>query len=149
MWHGEYRTETDVSAQRLFDTILDINHWPSWDAGLEATRLTAPVAAGASFTLKPKGGPTVKMTVDTVKPFLFVDTAHLFLAKMRTTHEYTDRGAETAIRFTVEVWGPLGFFWRRVVGENQIREAPAQMSSFIEYARKKIQRDVHSDIPVA
>jgi hypothetical protein len=65
-----------------------------------------------------------------------VDTAHLLGAKMRTTHEYLPQGGQTRIRLGIEVWGPLGFLWRKVVGEKQIKEAPAQVAAFIEYARK-------------
>ena len=54
---------------------------------------------------------------------------------MRTTHEYVQRGSDTEIRFVVEVWGVLGFVWRRVVAENQVKEAPVQIAAFIRYAR--------------
>jgi hypothetical protein len=75
------------------------------------------------------------MTIDVIQPHRLVDTAHLFLAKMRTSHQYIQSGNQTTIRFTVEVWGLLGFFWRKVVGENQIREAATQTAALVSYAR--------------
>jgi hypothetical protein len=33
------------------------------------------------------------------------------------------------------VWGPLGLLWRKVLGETQIKEAPAQLAAFVAYAR--------------
>jgi hypothetical protein len=75
------------------------------------------------------------MSIDEIKPYQFADIAHLFLAKMRTSHEFLSENNQTTIRFKVEVWGLLGFFWRRVVAENQIKGAVTQTVSFISYAR--------------
>jgi hypothetical protein len=38
------------------------------------------------------------MSIDELRPHLLVDTAHLFGAKMRTTHEYTQESGQTTIR---------------------------------------------------
>ncbi len=54
---------------------------------------------------------------------------------MAWQNEYTQRGSTTHIRLKIETWGLLGFFWRKVVGENQIKEAPEQMKAFIYHAR--------------
>ena len=135
MWRAQYEMVTDVSASALYRAIADVNNWPKWDNGLEYTHLEGQAKPGARFLLKPRGGPKVKMSIDELRPHLLVDTAHLLGAKMRTTHEYTQESGQTTIRFGVELTGPLGFFWRRVVAEKQIREAPAQLAAFISYAR--------------
>jgi hypothetical protein len=75
------------------------------------------------------------MSIDEVRPYMLVDTAHLLGAKMRTTHEYVAGGGQTTVHFGIEVSGPLGFFWRKVVAEKQIKEAPAQLAAFVAYAR--------------
>jgi hypothetical protein len=136
MWQAKYETTTDVPAEKLFRAISDINNWSKWDDGLESTKLEGIAREGAEFTLKPKGGPNVKLTIDEIRPYRLVDTAHLLLAKMRTSHEYVQSGGQTTIRFQVEVWGLMGFFWRKVVGENQIKEAATQTQALINYARK-------------
>jgi uncharacterized protein YndB with AHSA1/START domain len=136
MWQARYETTTDVAAEKLFRAITDINNWNKWDVGLESTRLDGVARQGAVFSLKPKGGPQVKLTIDEIRPYCLVDTAHLLLARMRTSHEYVQSGGKTTIRFQVEVWGLLGFFWRKVVGENQISEAAAQTRALVDYARK-------------
>lgn len=136
MWQAKYETTTDVPAEKLFRAISDINNWGKWDDGLESTKLEGIAREGAEFTLKPKGGPNVKLTIDEIRPYRLVDTAHLFLAKMRTSHEYVQSGGQTIIHFQVEVWGLMGFFWRKVVGENQIKDAAAQTQALINYARK-------------
>lgn len=136
MWQDKYETTTDVPAEKLFRAITDINNWSKWDEGLESTRLEGVAKQGAAFTLKPTGGPNVQLTIDELRPYCLVDTAHLFLAKMCTSHEYVQNGDPTAICFQVEVWGLMGFFWRKVVGENQIKGAAAQTQALINYARK-------------
>ena len=138
MWTGKYETTTNVPAQRLFEVICDVNHWNKWDSGLEYAELEGAAVEGASFMLKPKGAPIIGMSIDAVKPFIFVDTAHLLLAKMRTTHEYVQSGSDTRILFKIEITGLLGFLWRRALGEKQIEEAPAQMVAFIAYARGSV-----------
>ncbi|MBK8188794.1 MAG: SRPBCC family protein [Cellvibrio sp.] len=135
MWKGQYKTTTDVPAEKLFRVISDVNNWNKWDDGLEFTKIEGVAKSGASFVLKPKGGPNVKMTIDEIEPYRLVDTAHLFLAKMRTSHEYVQSGDLTTIQFSVEVWGALGFFWRKVVAENQVKEAATQTAALVSYAR--------------
>jgi hypothetical protein len=84
MWQAQYETTTDVPAEKLFCAITDINNGNKWDDGLEFTELEGAVIQGASFVLKPKGGPNMRMTIDEIRPYLLVDTAPLFLAKKQT-----------------------------------------------------------------
>ncbi len=135
MWRAQYEMVTDVPASALHRAIADVNNWPTWDSGLEYTHLEGQAKPGASFVLKPKGGPKVQMSIDEVRPYLLVDTAHLLGAKMTTTHEYVQKGNQTTIRFGIQMRGPLGFLWRKVVGERQIKEAPAQLAAFVTYVR--------------
>src|SRR5437667_5465992 len=135
MWKAQYEMTTDVAPTALYRAITDVNNWSKWDTGLEYTRLEGDVKPGTAFVLKPKGGPKVRMMIDEVRPHVLVDTAHLLGAKMRTTHEYVQQGNQTTIRLGIEVTGPLGFLWRKVVGEKQIKEAPAQLAAFVTYVR--------------
>jgi hypothetical protein len=88
----------------------------------------------ATFLLKPKDGPEVKMSVEDAAQYRLVDTAHLIGAKLRTTHEYVPTGTGTTIHFGIER-GPIGFLWRRILGEPRIEEAPTQLAAFVAYAR--------------
>ncbi|HEY2896090.1 MAG TPA: hypothetical protein VGJ12_03050 [Gemmatimonadaceae bacterium] len=126
---------TDVPPQTLHRVITDVNSWSRWDAGLEYTRMDGAVRPGATFILKPKGGPKVSMSIDDAAAHRLVDTAHLLGAKLRTTHEYIPTGSQTLVRFGIELWGPLALLWRKLLGESQIKEAPAQLAAFIAYAR--------------
>lgn len=137
MWQAQYETTTDVPAEKLYRAICDINNWNKWDGELEWTKLEGVAGVGAAFTLKPKDGPKVKLMIDEMRPYLQVDTAHFFLGKLRHSHEYVQVGDKTSVRFKVETWGVLGFFWRKVIGENQIKAAAKQTQALIEYVREQ------------
>ncbi len=138
MWHGTFETSTDVEAVKLFDALADINNWKTWDDGLEYTTIAVSPQAGADFVLKPKGGPKTRMSIERFsRPAIFSDVAHLPLGKMRTTHEFSTVGGRTIIRLTVDVWGVLGFLWRRVIAQKQIETAPQQTEAFIAYTRTR------------
>lgn len=136
MWQSSYTTQTDVPAEQLYRAITNFNNWANWDEGLEYTQLTGQAVTGGHFVLKPKGGPLVKMTIEKMWPYEVVDVAHLPFAKMRTTHKYVTEGDKTLVHMEVQIWGLLGFLWRKIIGENQIKDAPAQTEAFIAYARQ-------------
>jgi hypothetical protein len=79
----------EVSPAQLYAAIADVQRWPEWDPELDSIVHDGSLAPGAVFWLKPRGGPTVKMTVEQAKPAaLFSDLAHLPLATMRTRHAF-------------------------------------------------------------
>lgn len=135
MWQAKFQTTTDVPAENLYRAITDFNAWNKWDEGIEHTQLMSDAKPGGVFMLKPKGGPAVKITIEKMEPYEVIDVAHLPLAKMRTSHRYVRVGDTTHIHMELQIWGPLGFLWRKIIGENQIREAAAQTQAFINYAR--------------
>ena len=113
MWKALYETTTDVPPEVLFRAISNINAWPEWDRGLEFARIEGPAEEGSRFVLKPKGGPNVKMSIEQLHfPSRMVDVAHLPLAKLRTSHEFLQVGNQTTVRFSIQLSGPLGLFWR-------------------------------------
>lgn len=135
MWQANFTTTTDVPAENLYRAITDFNAWNRWDDGIEYTQLEGEAKAGSQFVLKPKGGPAVKITIEKMWPYEVVDVAHLPLAKMRTVHKYERIGDTTHIKMQLQIWGPLGFVWRKLIGEGQIKEAEQQTRALVEYAR--------------
>jgi hypothetical protein len=133
-----YETDTAVSAEKLFRAKTDIRHWPEWDSELETTFLDAPLAAGSPFMLKPKGGPKVSMRIEALEaPRRFVDMALLPLAKMRTSTEFLPSANGTRIRVVIEVFGPLAFFWDRVVARKLAADCEQQTQAFIAAAERR------------
>jgi uncharacterized protein YndB with AHSA1/START domain len=133
-----YETDTAVPAEKLFHAKTDIPHWPEWDSELEATTFDAPLAAGSPFMLKPKGGPKVSMRIEAVEaPRRFVDLALLPLAKMRTSTEFLPSGSGTRIRVVIEVFGPLAFFWDRMVARKLAADCEQQTRQIIAAAERR------------
>jgi ligand-binding SRPBCC domain-containing protein len=131
-----YEAVVSPSPERLFRAIADVASWPVWDSELESVEPPSTVLAGTGFALKPRGGPRVRMTIESVEANRrFVDVSHLPLAKMRTSHEFTpEAGGGTRVRVTIEVSGPLGFLWDRIVARKQAAGARAQTAAFARYA---------------
>jgi len=137
MWQAHFQTTTDVPAEYLYCALTNFNAWNQWDDGIEYTELLGDAKAGSEFTLKPKGGPAVKIVIEKMWPYEVIDVAHLPLAKMRTIHKYERVGDATHIYMELQIWGPLGFLWRKIIGENQMKDAAAQTEALIEYAREE------------
>lgn len=130
-----HHTRCSVDPARLYRALADIPHWPEWGDDLEWTRIDSPVETGAAFRLKPKGGPTVSMQVEAAQaPYRFADVARLPLARMRTVHEFTTVGPETLITIVIEMFGPLGFLWDRLVARKQAAGTAAQTQRLIAFA---------------
>lgn len=130
-----YETRCSTDPDRLYRAITDIGRWPEWGGDLEWARIEAPAETGASFTLKPKGGPKVAMLVEeATRPRRFTDLAALPLARMRTSHEFTPAGHGTLITIVIEVFGPLAFLWDRIVARRQAADTPRQTQRLIAFA---------------
>ena len=50
-------------------------------------------------------------------------------------HEYVRVGDVTHIHMDLQIWGLLGFVWRKIIGENHIKDAAVQTQALIDYAR--------------
>ena len=138
MWQYIYKHTTNVSAEQLWATIIDIENWNTWDSEIESTKLNGPLEVGTCFMLKPKGGPTVKLTVEEfTRPTRFADLAHLPLGRMRTIHEFHPVASGTEISVTIQITGIFGFLWRKVIGEKQAAGMPSQTLRFIEQAKNR------------
>jgi hypothetical protein len=50
-------------------------------------------------------------------------------------HKYVRVGDTTHIHMDLQIWGLLGFVWRKIIGENHIKDAAVLTQAFIDYAR--------------
>jgi ligand-binding SRPBCC domain-containing protein len=133
-----YEVVVNTAPEKLWLAIADVRRWPDWDAGLEAIEVEGEVARGSLFRLKPRGGPAVTMSVETMEsPRCFVDVAHLPLAKMRTSHEFGAEPGGTRIRLTIQVSGPLGLLWDLLIARKQSKEARGQTEAFVRFAERR------------
>jgi hypothetical protein len=137
MWTKSYSTTvkgTDVD--RLWQIWSDVDAWHTWQSDLDYAKLEGVFAAGSTFLLKPKGGPRVRIALLSVEPKRrFVDLTRFPLARMYGAHEFIARGDEVEIRTSVTVEGPLGFLWRKLVGEGVAKSLPEQTRGLVARAR--------------
>jgi hypothetical protein len=128
----------DVDRERLFRTLADVESWPAWDPGIEGIDCGGVPSAGTRFRLRPKGGPAVTMTIETLEaPSLFADLAHLPLARMRSRHELlpTEDGG-TVLRHVIETVGPLAWLWDRLLVRKIADDLPHQAERMAAFARQ-------------
>lgn len=139
MWKGIATIITQkATINQLWNTLTDIQNWNTWDHDIAWTSIKGPVKQGAEFYLKPKDGPKTKLHVsEYTAPNVFSDVAHLPLAKMRTTHRFTQTEQGVKIDIEVEVTGLLSFVWSRIIAQNQIKGAEQQTQNLIEKACKQ------------
>lgn len=130
-----HETRCATEPGRLYQAITDIGRWPEWGGDLEWARIGTPARTGASFFLKPKGGPKVAMLIEEAEaPCRFVDLAKLPLARMRTSHEFARVGSETIVTIVIEVFGPLAFLWDRIIARPQAADTAPQTQRLIAFA---------------
>lgn len=130
-----YETVVTTSPEKLFRAISDISNWPRWGGDLESTEHDGSLSPGTRFSLKPRGGPRVAMSIEAAEaPHRFVDLAHFPLGRMRTTHEFLEEKAGTRVRITIEVFGPLAFLWDHVVAKKQASSAAVETVGLARYA---------------
>lgn len=138
MWKGNVTIITQkATINQLWNTLTDIQNWNTWDQDIAWTSIEGPVKLGSEFYLKPKDGPKTKLHVsEYTAPNVFSDVAHLPLAKMRTTHRFTQTEQGIEIHIEVEVRGLLSFIWSRIIAQNQIKGAEQQTQNLIDKACK-------------
>lgn len=54
-FHREFSTTTSAPRSAIWSLWTDINHWSSWNAGVEQAQLTGPFVVGATFSMTPGG----------------------------------------------------------------------------------------------
>lgn len=137
MWSKSYSVVTkDVTGQQMWKLFADVNHWHTWDTGIEFARMEGRFEKGNFFTLRPKGGPNVKIELlETIENEMFLDVTRFPLAKMYDQHTFERTPDGLRITNTITVTGLLGFFWRKVVAQKIVDNLPADVQQQIRAAK--------------
>lgn len=136
MWKFDYEKETDVSVDKLWAVLKDIEQWHKWDNEIEYCKLHGTVAKGETYTLKSKIAPKIKITIEEHQaPNRHVDLTHFPLGRMRIQHILTNNGEKTVIKIKAEIWGVLGFIWQKFIGEKVAAGMEENVNAFICEAR--------------
>lgn len=137
MWSKRHVSKVrGLSVEQVWKVWSDINGWHTWQKDLEFARLEGEFAAGNSFILKPKGGPKVKIELQSVVPLKsFTDLTRFPGAKMLGHHEFNVKGDELEVATEMTIRGPLSFLWRKLVAEGVANGMREQTENLIARAR--------------
>jgi hypothetical protein len=138
MWTKSHSLITNkATKEQMWKLFADVNNWNSWDQGIEYAKMEGKFEKGNYFTLKPKGGPKVKIQlVETIENKMFVDYTKFPLAKMYGEHVFEETSEGLKITTTMKVSGALAFLWRKLVAENIANALPQEMEQQVNYASK-------------
>lgn len=138
MWIKSYSIVTkDVTKEQMWKLFSDVNNWHSWDSGIDFAKLEDKFEKGNFFTLKPKGGPKVKVKLlETFVNKSFLDVTKFPLAKMYDRHTFEETPNGLKITNTISVKGILSFLWIKLVAQNIVNALPVDMKKQIETASK-------------
>ena len=136
MWTKSHSLITDkVTKEQIWKLFEDVNQWHQWDTGIEYAKLNGKFEKGNYFTLKPKGGPEVKVELLETKPYdSFLDLTRFPLAKMYDNHSFENTPEGLKITNTISVSGILSFLWIKLVAKKIAESMPEDMIKQIERA---------------
>lgn len=138
MWTRSHTIVTkDVTKEQMWQLFADVNNWQTWDQGIEYARMNGKFEKGNYFTLRPKGGPDVKIELyEIIQNKRFTDLTRFPLAKMYGDHELEETADGLKITTTMTVTGPLGFLWRKLVAQKIVDNLAADMQVQVKAASK-------------
>ena len=91
---------------------------------------------GTQFTLKPNGGPKIKIILSKViTNKQFTDYCKFFGATMYDDHQLEETPQGLQIKNIISVKGPLSFIWVKLVAKNVANSVPKQMDELVGLAR--------------
>ncbi len=136
MWTKSHSIVTkEVSKEQMWRLFADVNNWHKWDNGIEFAKLEGNFEKGNFFTLRPKGGPNVKVELlETVENHRFLDVTKFPFAKMYDLHTFEDTIDGLKVTNTITVKGLLGFLWVKIVAQKIVDALPKDMQEQIKAA---------------
>ncbi len=137
MWKRTHSIVTkEITSNQIWKLFSDVNNWHTWDEGIEYARIEGKFEAGNYFTLRPKGGPDVKVKLlKTEKNVGFLDVTSFPLAKMYDEHVFEETSDGLKITNTITVKGLLSFLWVKIVAEKIALSLPQDMLNQVRAAR--------------
>ncbi|MDR1182136.1 MAG: SRPBCC family protein [Bacteroidales bacterium] len=136
MWSKSHSIVTkEVTKEQMWKLFADVNNWHTWDKGIEFARLEGKFEVGNFITLRPQGGPDVKMELPVViENERFLSIAKFPLAKMYDDHLFEETNGGLKITITITVKGLLSFLWVKLVARKNAEALPADMQEQIKAA---------------
>jgi hypothetical protein len=133
MWTRTYSKRIKgLAADKVWAVWSDINRWTEWQDDLESAKLEGEFKVGNTFTIRPKGGPNVKIAIHRAeKNVNFTDITKFPLAKMTGSHDLIQHGDELELRTTMTVTGLLTFLWVKIVAQGVADKLESQTDALV------------------
>jgi len=128
-------TTHDATKEQIWTLWTDINNWHQLKADIEWAKLNGPFMQGDSFIIKPQGAKETTFVIEKCIPYQeFTDSTRLFDATMFSFHklEETNEGLNVAVAICIS--GPLTFMWRKIFGEDMVKNLPDNIIAQIQQA---------------
>ncbi|MFN6379091.1 MAG: hypothetical protein ACK4WD_07440 [Flavobacteriales bacterium] len=136
MWKHHFEQETQVPLESLWQVLANVQGWVNIDKNIDKLVINESPKKGTRFTLKPKGGPTLKFEIETfIPPYQYADLCKMPGAAMKTLHTLQRIDEKTTIiNVDIEILGPMSWLWGLTVGKKHAAGLPAQTKEFIKAA---------------
>jgi len=138
MWTRSYSIVTkEVTKEQMWKLFADVNNWHSWDKGIEYAKMEGDFKTGNSITLKPQGGPEIKVEIlDVIENKRFLDVSIFPWTRLYDDHLFEETEDGLKITITIRLEGSLWFVWRKLVAQNIVDNLPREMLEQIKFASK-------------
>lgn len=136
MWTASYsKVIKSVKKEAIWQRWSDVSTWQEWMPNIESCKLDKTFVTGSRITLKPKGSSAVTVElVEVKKDQRFIGCTRFFGATMYDIHEMHQDPQGIRLTVTLKVTGPLGFFWRKLVGEKIEANLPKLVNNLASLA---------------
>ena len=137
MWSRSHSIVThEVTKEQMWKLFADVNHWHTWDAGVEYAQLEGKFEQGNHFMFQPKGGPKLKIgIVEATENKSFTDYTKFPLAKMYGEHTFEETPNGLKLTTTMTVKGILSFLWVKIVAQKIVDTLQEDMLQQIKTAK--------------
>jgi hypothetical protein len=96
-----YTYHSDATPKAVWDTLISLNEWPSWDVRLESVRSNGPAKTGGVYFLKPVQGNEIQIRITKADDNVFNDVAKLEFGTIETERTVKAANGGTLITQTM------------------------------------------------
>ncbi|MGI8645852.1 MAG: SRPBCC family protein [Nocardioides sp.] len=125
----------------FFARWADLATWPDWNEDTEWARLDGAFGLGGTGTLKPRGAPRVRFTITRLDDHEFADTSRMPGGRITFAHRIDETADGTRLTVSVDIAGPLGFLWRRILGGGFRDSLQADLDRLVATAEDDVAAD--------
>ena len=142
MWTTEVNVITTAPPEAIWNRWMDLPTWSDWLKDFEWVRLDGDFTVGKWGTLKLRSGPTLIEKIAALRPWKWVltevevnkgfsDRAPQFLGTMYFHHRLQRVEGGTKVTQRIEIGGPLGWLYARLVGKMFAERLPIAVKTLV------------------